>query len=289
LHYQSPEEVLELPKSQSPTDAGKLILRGLPVRCLKVFQRITAATEDELSHILWISSRTLKTRLRTGRLTPVESDRLYRAARVIGGALFHFKDDEEQVRAWMRSPASKDHDVFPIALLGTFGGVELASHYLERAYFETYLLEKTKKEKASEKGFYRYLDPLAILGLVRSKNIDIEIRKGFPYRSYELFRKRTLFLAKEMTEILWISSATLSKFGSHGRLSGEVSDRLYRTAVVYYFVNTMVSNDAKDTLDWLHDEIPALGGCRPIDLMRTEPGAQAVIATACRVLDGMGA
>jgi putative toxin-antitoxin system antitoxin component (TIGR02293 family) len=289
LRYQSPEEVLEFPKKQSLTDSGKLILQGLPVRCLKVFQRITAATEDELSQILWMSSGTLKTRLRTGRLTPVESDRLYRAARVIGGALFHFNNDEEQVRAWLRSPSSKDHDVFPIALLGTFGGVELASHYLERAYFETYLLEKTKKEKASEKALYRYLDPLAILGLVRSKNIDSEIRKGFPYRSYELFRKRTLFLAKEMTEILWISSTTLSKFRSRGRLSGDASDRLYRTAVVYYFVNTMVSYHPEDTQDWLHDEIPALGSLRPIDLMRTESGSHEVIATACRVLDGMGA
>jgi putative toxin-antitoxin system antitoxin component (TIGR02293 family) len=289
LDYPSPEEILELPKNQSPVDAGKLILRGLPVRCLKVFQRITAATEEELSYILWISSRTLKTRLRTGRLTPVESDRLYRAARVIGGALFHFNNDEEQVRAWLRSPASKDHDVFPITLLGTFGGVELASHYLERAYFETYLLEKTKKEKANEKALYRYSDPLEILGLKRSKDIDDRIRRGFPYHSYELFRKRTLFMVKEMTEILWISSTTLSKFRSRGRLSGDASDRLYRTAVVYYFVNTMVSYHPEDTQDWLHDRIPGLGGRRPIDLMRTEPSAQAVIATACRVLDGMGA
>ena|GEM_PF-1650623 len=289
MEYQSPEEILELPKSQSPTDAGKLILRGLPVRCLKVFQRITAATEEELSYILWMSSRTLKTRLRANRLTPAESDRLYRAARVIGGALFHFKNDEEQVRAWLRSPASKDHDVLPITLLGTFGGVELSSHYLERAYFETYLWEKTKKEKANEKALYRFYDPLAILGLERSKNIDREIRKGFPYRSYALFRKRARFSVTEMTQLLWTSSATLSKFRSRGRLSGDVSDRLYRAAVVYYFVNTMVSYHTEDTQDWLHERIPGLGGCRPIDLMRTEPGAQEVIATACRVLDGMGA
>jgi putative toxin-antitoxin system antitoxin component (TIGR02293 family) len=287
LSYQSPEEILELPKSRPLADAGKLILRGLPVRCLTVFQRITAATEEELLHILWMSSRTLKTRLRAGRLTPAESDRLYRAARVIGGALFHFKDDEEQVRAWLRSPASKNHHVFPISLLGTFGGVELVGHYLERAYFETYLLEKTKKEKASEKALYGYLDPLAILGLMRSKDIDSEIRRGFPYRAYELFRKRTLFSVTEMTKILWVASSTLSKFHSRGRLSGDASDRLYRCAVVYYFTNTMVSDDAKDTQDWLHDEIPALGSLRPIDLMRTEPGAQAVIATACRVMDGV--
>ena len=289
MEYQSPEEVLEFPKTQSPTDAGKLILRGLPVRCLKVFQRITAATEDELSHILWISFRTLKTRLRTGRLTPVESDRLYRAARVIGGALFHFKDDEEQVRAWLQSPASKDHDAFPIALLGTFGGVELASHYLERAYFETYLLEKSHTDKEDKKDPHEYSDPLEILGLKRSKDIDDRIRRGFPYRSYALFRKRALFSVTEMTQLTWTSSTTPSKFRSRGRLSGDVSDRLYRAAVVYFFVNTMLSYHTEDTQDWLHERNPSLGGCRPIELMTTEPGAQAVIATACRVLDGMGA
>jgi putative toxin-antitoxin system antitoxin component (TIGR02293 family) len=289
LEYPSPEEILELPKSQSPTDAGKPILRGLPVRRLKVFQRITAATEEELSYILWMSSRTLETRLRAGRLAPAESDRLYRAARVIGEALFHFKNDEKRVQVWLRSPASKDHDVLPIALLGTFGGVELASHYLERAYFETYLWEKTKKEKANEKALYRFYDPLAILSLERSKDIDREIRNGFPYRSYELFRKRTLFSVTEMKKILWVASSTLSKFHSRGRLSGDASDRLYRAAVVYYFVNTMVSYRTEDTQDWLHERSPSLGGCRPIDLMRTEPGVQAVIATACRVLDGMGA
>jgi putative toxin-antitoxin system antitoxin component (TIGR02293 family) len=289
LPYQSSEDILELPKSKSPTDVGKLILRGLPVHSLKRFQRITAATDEEIEFILSISPRTLKSRLRTTRLTPAESDRLYRAARVIGEALFHFKNDEEQVRVWLRSPASKDHDVLPITLLGTFGGVELASHYLERAYFETYLWEKTKKEKANEKPLYRFYDPLAILGLERSKKIDSEIRKGFPYRSYALFRKRTLFSVTEMTKLLWTSSTTLSKFRSRGRLSGDVSDRLYRTAVVYYFVNTMVSYHTEDTQDWLHDRIPGLGGRRPIDLMKMEPGAQAVIATACRVLDGMGA
>jgi putative toxin-antitoxin system antitoxin component (TIGR02293 family) len=289
LEYQSPEEILELPKSQSPTDAGKLILRGLPVRCLKVFQRIIGATDEELEFILSISPRTLKTRLRTTRLTPAESDRLYRAARMIGDVLHHFENDEKRVQVWLRSPASKDHPVCPITLLGTFGGVELASHYLERAYFETYLWEKTKKEKANEKALYRFYDPLAILSLVRSKDIDREIRKGFPYRSYALFRKRTIFSVTEMTKLLWTSSATLSKFRSRGRLSGDVSDRLYRTAVVYYFVNTMVSYHTEDTQDWLHERRPSLGGCRPIDLMKTEPGAQAVIATACRVLDGMGA
>jgi putative toxin-antitoxin system antitoxin component (TIGR02293 family) len=282
----SPEEILGMPEDRGGGDSGKLILKGLPVRSLNAFQRITAATEEEILHILWMSSRTLKSRMQTGRLTPSESDRLYRAARVISDVFRLYKGNAGKVRTWLRSYASTDNLVLPISLLGTSGGAELAEIFLQIAFFETYLSGNPASSKESEE---KYPDPLTILGVKRSGDIDGQIRRGFPFRSYELFKKRTLFSAKELRDNLWISSSTLSKYHARGRLSGEISDRLYRMAAVFYFVNRMIGDDQKDAQDWIHDEAFGLGYRRPIDQLKTDPESHEVIAIAGRIMYGMTA
>jgi putative toxin-antitoxin system antitoxin component (TIGR02293 family) len=289
MPFRSPEELLGMPRRRHKDDSGKQILKGLPVRNLNAFQRITAATEEELIHILWMSPRILKSRMQAGRLMPSESDRLFCAMRIIARALLHFDDNEKRVQAWLRAPASKKHHVPPISLLGTFAGAELAYHYLEGAYFELYLLGKSNPKIKGKRGRFDYPDPLAILGLKRSTDIDDRIRKGFHYHSYELFRMRTLYSVKEMQQILWVSSSTLSKYRTLGRLPGDISDRLYRAAVVFYFVNEMVGYSACSAQEWIHHPAFRLGYRRPIDLLRTDPGSDEVISTACRVIDGIPA
>jgi putative toxin-antitoxin system antitoxin component (TIGR02293 family) len=285
----TPEALLGIPSSRQIGDLGKRILKGLPFRSLAAFQQITAATEDEISHILWMPKRRFQTRKKTGRLSPAGSDRLFGAARILDSILYHFENDEKRVQAWLRAPASSKQPVPPISLMGTYGGLELVLHYLEGAYFETYLLEKSNSSQESRRTTGEYQDPLEILGLKRSLDIDDRIRKGFPFKSYELFRKRSLFTVAEMRQILRVSSASLSKCRSLGRLPGHISDRLYRTAVVYYFVHLMVGSDAVNAQEWLHEPAARLSTHRPIDLLRTDPDSHEVIAAACRVLDGMAA
>jgi putative toxin-antitoxin system antitoxin component (TIGR02293 family) len=284
----TPEEILHMPRSREIGDSGKRILKGLPIRSLNAFQRITAATDEEIQYILWISPGTMKSRIKTGRLTPVESDRLYGAARILESVLIHFDGNEKLAQAWLRAPVSKEHHDPPISLMGTFAGLELIYHYLEGAYFEFYLRGKTNPPNKSKRDSTDYPDPLSILGLKRSMDIDNRIRKGFPYRSYELFRKRSQYSVKEMQKMLWVSSATLSKYSSSGFLPGDISDRLYRAAVAFFFMNMLVGYDAGNAQKWMHKWIPPLGNRRPIDLLKTDPDTDEVIGTVCQVLDGMG-
>lgn len=195
MEVRDPEELLGMPKSRNIGDAGKALLNGLPVRCLNKFQRITAATDEELSHILWMSPRIIKTRRQTGRLSPAELDRLYGAARLLARALWHFGNDEKLAQAWLRAPASKEHHVPPISLMGTFAGLELIYHYLEGSYFELYLRKENPKNEG-KRDPRDYPDPLAITGLKRTLDIDDRIRRGFPYRCYTLFKKKDPILCK---------------------------------------------------------------------------------------------
>ena len=286
MEVRSPEELLGLPESRHIGDTGKAILKGLPVRCLNKFQRITAATDEELSHILWMSPRIIKTRRQTGRLSPSESDRLYGAARLLTSVLWHFGNNEKLAQAWLRAPASIEHHVPPISLMGTFAGLELIYHYLKGSYFELYL-RKEKPKYEGKRDPNDYPDPLAIMGLKRKLDIDERIRRGVPYRCYTLFQKRTQFSTKEMRQILRTSSATLSKSSLSGRLPGDISDRLYRAAVAFFFVSMLVGYNAGKAQKWMHKVIPRLGNRRPIDLLKTDPDTDEVIGTVCQVLDGM--
>jgi putative toxin-antitoxin system antitoxin component (TIGR02293 family) len=283
------EELLGIPSTRHIGELGKRILKGLPFRSLTAFQRITAATEAEISHILWMPTNKFQRRRKTGHLSPAESDRLFGAARILAFVLHHFQNDEKRAQAWLRAPASPKHHVPPISLMGTFGGLELVYHYLEDAYFELYLKERSNSSKKSKRKTGEYDDPLDILGLKRSPDIDDRIRRGFPFISFELFRKRSLFTVAEMRQILRVSSAYLSKYRSLGRLPGHISDRLYRTAVAYFFVHMMVGSEAEYAKEWLHEPTAFLSSHRPIDLLRTDPDTDEVIAAACRVLDGMAA
>lgn len=56
---------------------------------------------DEMAALLEISPRTMSRRLKGGRLTPLESDRLYRFARLFEQALDIF-GTEEKARRWLK-------------------------------------------------------------------------------------------------------------------------------------------------------------------------------------------
>lgn len=289
MERKSVEDLLGLKRKENHAAPEKWIREGLSTRCLKNFQNITAASEEEIRQILWLSPESLKSQIRNRRLKPAESDRLYRAASFIEIALIHFEGDEGSVRTWLRSPVSGDNPIVPITILGTEGGVELAEHFLWGSYFEFYLREDQEPSNAETGSSDKYRDPLSIIGLRRTINIDEKIRRGFPFRSYELFKKRTLSSAREMYGITWLSSRSVARMRTECRLSADASDRLYRAAVVFYFVNLMLGFDARDTYDWMHENDPWLGSRRPIDLLGTYPEADAVKGLVWGVLDGAAA
>src|SRR5690348_6278528 len=67
------------------------VRRGLPFRSYERLARSTAMSSEHLLKLLGIPRRTLLRRKASGRFSPDESDRLLRAARVVGSALALFE------------------------------------------------------------------------------------------------------------------------------------------------------------------------------------------------------
>ena len=81
------------------------VAAGLAYRAVERFRRNAGLSLHELAALVQITPRTLARRREEGRLTPEESDRLLRAARVFGKALELFEGDAASARAWLAAPA----------------------------------------------------------------------------------------------------------------------------------------------------------------------------------------
>lgn len=84
------------------------------------------------SDILVIPRRTLQHRKeRNQRLSPEESDKLFRIARISAQAERAFSNPEKAAR-WMRKPSRPLHGAIPLDLLKTSAGTELVQEELVR-------------------------------------------------------------------------------------------------------------------------------------------------------------
>jgi putative toxin-antitoxin system antitoxin component (TIGR02293 family) len=79
------------------------IERGLPYSALEHLQRNAGLDSDVLLQWIQIAPRTLARRKAQGRLSPEESDRLLRAARVFGRALQLFDGNRAAAVHWLLS------------------------------------------------------------------------------------------------------------------------------------------------------------------------------------------
>ncbi len=75
-----------------------------------------------LSEVIRISPRTLARRKRQGHLTPEESDRLARAARLAEMALVVFEGNGESTAAWLKEPKALMRDESPLRHSDTEAG-----------------------------------------------------------------------------------------------------------------------------------------------------------------------
>ena len=112
--------------------------RGLPFDAFERLQRNAGLGAEELAALVRIPPRTLLRRRATGRLTPDESDRLVRAARVLGRALALFDGDPAAARRWLETPAAALGGRPPLAVADTDVGareVEALAGRLEHGVF----------------------------------------------------------------------------------------------------------------------------------------------------------
>ncbi|WP_148203023.1 type II RES/Xre toxin-antitoxin system antitoxin [Thiobacillus denitrificans] len=114
-----------------PTDWLFAIRKGFSSRALDSFGQNINATDAELAKMLGLSVRTLARRRRMLILTPNESDRLYRLARVVvrAGDVF---DHRANGLVWLRSPNAALGGLTPMSMLDTDIGTEIVKDLLGR-------------------------------------------------------------------------------------------------------------------------------------------------------------
>lgn len=102
------------------------------------------------------------------------------------------------------------------------------------------------------------------------------IERGLPYQAFERLQKNTALSAEQIAEVIQIPRRTLARRKSAGRFSSDESDRLVRVTRVYAKALHLFDGDAAEAARWLDTIRRALGGVTPLELARTEVGAQEV-------------
>ena len=103
-----------------------------------------------------------------------------------------------------------------------------------------------------------------------------QIEKGLPFSAFERLQKNTGFSTEVLLDLLQIPRRTLTRRKSTGRLSRDESDRLVRLARVYGRALHFFDGDVRATTIWLEDAQRAFGGITPMDMIKTDVGAQEV-------------
>lgn len=120
----------------SPIDWVSVIRSGLPVQVIESVTKATHLTQAELVRSLGMAERTILRRKKASaskpdtKLTPDETARLLRFARIAEAASTTFEDDELAL-AWLRQPNSTLAGNRPLDLLDTDLGAEFVIDTLE--------------------------------------------------------------------------------------------------------------------------------------------------------------
>ena len=93
--------------------------------------RFLLESPQRLMRVLQINERTAQRRRERGALSPEESDRVARIARVSQRAIDSL-GDENRAREWLKRPNRALQDAAPLDLLSTDGGSELVTDELGR-------------------------------------------------------------------------------------------------------------------------------------------------------------
>ena len=83
---------------------SRAVNEGFAYDTFEFLRRSSGLSSDDLLQWLQIAPRTLTRRKQQGQFAPDESDRLLRAARVLGKAIALFDGDREAALEWLRSP-----------------------------------------------------------------------------------------------------------------------------------------------------------------------------------------
>ncbi len=106
-------------RTYEPLTLHRHVRKGLAYSAVGRFQRNTGLSAGAISRLIQIPIRTLTRRKTEGKLSPEESDRLVRAARVFGRAMELFEGDAGATRVWLTAPQPALGGLAPLELGGT--------------------------------------------------------------------------------------------------------------------------------------------------------------------------
>ena len=113
------------------------------------------------------------------------------------------------------------------------------------------------------------------------------VEAGLPYQAVDRLVAELAVPAAEVARLISIPSRTLARRKQEGRLQPDESDRVLRAARVLAAVRALFEDDAEAARRWLIQPQPALGGERPLDLMRTDVGSREVERLIERIEHGV--
>jgi putative toxin-antitoxin system antitoxin component (TIGR02293 family) len=106
--------------------------KGLPFSAIERFLGNSGLTQPQLLDLIGIAPRTFMRRKKEGHLSPAESDRLIRAARVYAKVLHLFSGDTDQSTAWLTEAQRAFRGTTPLEMART----EIGAQEVERLVFQ---------------------------------------------------------------------------------------------------------------------------------------------------------
>jgi len=125
--------VLYTPLHSRSVPHGRRVARAFQFKyaAIENLSEFLGESTPKLMQLIQVNERTAQRRREQGVLSPEESDRIARIARVTQRAVEAF-GDENQAREWLKRPNRVLQDVPPLELLGTDGGSVLVADELGR-------------------------------------------------------------------------------------------------------------------------------------------------------------
>ncbi len=130
---------------------------------------------------------------------------------------------------------------------------------------------------------------VALLGLRSYEPLALyrQVRKGLAYSSFMRFQRNTSLSARAIAELVQIPSRTLTRRKTQGKLAPEESDRLVRAARIFGRAMELFEGDREAARNWLTSSQPAFGELVPLQLARTDVGANEVQSLIGRLEHGI--
>jgi len=121
----------------------------------------------------------------------------------------------------------------------------------------------------------------------RGTKLHEALNEGVSYKVYTKLAETTGLESKELARYVVIKPATLKRRANAGYFNPAEGDRLYRFAEVYKSAMDLFEGDRVRARGWLLSPVRGLGGRRPVEMLATTAGAEAVLDLIGRLEHGV--